>query len=280
MKRAKINAQVTAMITAFESMGIMTILVINLAMPSQVIKQTLFSILHFIILPYTFLVNTRENKNRLVGLGWFSLLRDSMRSISISLPWARNNNALPFEHVKYNVNNDICIISKNPKLAHMCLHPDESTIGSNLHVPIKETPSSSKDCGETNHGHGQHSNSSTNRKVSSSLQKQFIVDRNKLLIDLLFYINEDKVYISLFLQLTHFERENWDEKETSASYIATEETVLEVLKKLSYKGSADSRASQRQEVLRRLQTYQCEDVLYIEQLECLINLEEDFLSDE
>ena len=231
------------------------------------------------MLPYIFLVNTRENKDRLVGLGWINFLWDSLRGVGIFVPCARSNNVVPLEQVKYDVNKDICVISRYHQPDSVSQRPDDSTLGSKLHVPITDTPSSSKGCIETNHRPRQNGVPSKNREVLLGCQRMFIADRNKLLKDMLFYINDEKVYISLFLQLTHCERENCYEKETNPPYTLEDETVLEIVKKLLHKGSAENRAFQRQNVLQRLQTHQCEDDFYKEQLEYLINMEEDFLND-
>ena len=118
------------MITVFESIGNLVNLIIGVVIQSHGIDRILFSMLNFNLLPYIFLVNTRENKNRLVLQGWPSVLRDSIPCMHIPLPWNRNNRILPFEQVKYDVNNGICIISKNQQ------HSNHRTLSLQMPTPM------------------------------------------------------------------------------------------------------------------------------------------------
>ena len=184
-RRVQINAQVTAVITVFESIGNFVIIIIHIVIPPSWINRILFFVLHFIALPYLFRVNTRENKNRLVGQGWYDLLMDSIRCLNISFPWTRTNNVLPFEQVNYDVTNGICIISKNQQQCSTNQYSSESRIGCNINVPNDNNPSTSNGYGESRYCPRQASTSSTNSIRSSDIQKEFIVNRKQLLHDMM-----------------------------------------------------------------------------------------------
>jgi hypothetical protein len=280
MRRIHINAQVTAVITLFESIGHVAIICVHLLITRPLIARLLFFILHFACLPYIFVVNTRENKNRLVDQGWRAVFMDSMRCVNISFSWRKNNNVVPFEPVKYVVNNDIFIISKRKELDSKNQLSKQSTSGCNLNVPTDENPSSSISSGERKYCPRKASISSTNSVGSLDDQRQFIVNRKKLLDDLLMSITDEKVYIRLFLQLTSLERVNSEEQDTNISCMEIEETVIDILKNLLRKGPTESRAPKRQETLQILQTHQDEVGVYKEQLESFVNMEEHFLADE
>ena len=139
MRRVQINAQVTAMITLLETIGTLAIMIINFVVQyNQYTLRILFAMLHFICLPYIFLVNTRENKNRLVDQGWRNLLLDSIQNISF--PWAKNNNVVHFGPVKYDVNNDVCIIEKLKQQDNRYQHHNTHTLGCTqiTKVPLQE----------------------------------------------------------------------------------------------------------------------------------------------
>ena len=127
------------MITLLETIGTLAIMIINFVVQyNQYTLRILFAMLHFICLPYIFLVNTRENKNRLVDQGWRNLLLDSIQNISF--PWAKNNNVVHFGPVKYDVNNDVCIIEKLEKQDNRYQHHNTHTLGCTqiTKVPLQE----------------------------------------------------------------------------------------------------------------------------------------------
>jgi hypothetical protein len=108
--RLVVNTQVTALITFCESIGQCIILFVVFSISSKDIGALLFCILHLNLLPITFIVNTRKNKGRVVEQGWFDAFRQCCQSISF--PRLTTNKLLPSPPVKYNVKNEICIISQ------------------------------------------------------------------------------------------------------------------------------------------------------------------------
>ena len=74
-----VNAQVTAVTTMMEVFGNCINLILYLAMDGLNVKfatSALFMLLHFVVLSYAFLMNTRYNKNRVIEYGWFNVIKN------------------------------------------------------------------------------------------------------------------------------------------------------------------------------------------------------------
>ena len=79
-RNVRVNAQVTAVITIFEVLGSGIIVItqmfrIRLGL-SKFAQITLYMLLHFVLLSYAFLMNTRYNKNRVIEEGWLNVLKN------------------------------------------------------------------------------------------------------------------------------------------------------------------------------------------------------------
>ena len=79
MRKLKLNAQVTAMTSIIEAFG-------NIIQWSIYIFITKFAgygtliqsiLLYFVILPYVFLMNTSQNKERVIEIGWLNILKNA-----------------------------------------------------------------------------------------------------------------------------------------------------------------------------------------------------------
>ena len=81
-KNVRVNAQVTAVVTIFEVVGMCIIVMTHLLAINrgfsglEFVFQSLFMLLHFVILPYAFLMNTTSNKNRIIEDGWMNVLKN------------------------------------------------------------------------------------------------------------------------------------------------------------------------------------------------------------
>ena len=78
MRIVKVNAQVTAMISFSEIVGFIIISIVSVITSSATIGKILFPVLQNIILPYAFLINTRDNKYRIVEQGWMNFFRETL----------------------------------------------------------------------------------------------------------------------------------------------------------------------------------------------------------
>ena len=77
-RNVRVNAQVTALITIFEVLGMCIIKMPHILVIkySSFAWPTLFMLLYFVILPYAFLMNTTSNKNRIIEDGWMNVLKN------------------------------------------------------------------------------------------------------------------------------------------------------------------------------------------------------------
>ena len=74
-----VNAQVTAVTTMMEVSGNCINGIIYLVMNGLNVKfasSALFMLLHFVVLSYAFLMNTRYNKNRIIEYGWLNVIKN------------------------------------------------------------------------------------------------------------------------------------------------------------------------------------------------------------
>ena len=278
MQKVIVNSQVTAFTTVCESIGHFVIFLLAFVTKSSEfsseITQLVFIGLHFNLLPYVFLINTRENKSRLVEHGWINLIRNIICCANFSLP---NNNVVPFQHVEYNVKNDICIISQTQKSASSA-----RSKCTRLNIPTSEcTPTSSKGTREIINYHRQISVSSTSSLQSSDLQAQFLKrNREKILSDLLSNINDEKPYIDHFLRLSDLESGHHNEDEANGFDRSSHEIVLNIWKKLLCKSSLETRVRIRKDIIQKLQMHLGNNDTYKELLENYLRMEENFLDDE
>ena len=77
-KKLIVSSQVTAMVTIIElSYNIIYVLWVAIIMQKTSFGTVIQAmVLHFVILPYSFLMNTSYNRNRIVDLGWKNILKN------------------------------------------------------------------------------------------------------------------------------------------------------------------------------------------------------------
>ena len=88
------------------------------------------------------------------------------------------------------------------------------------------------------------------------------------------------MYIGLFIKLIEFERIHYNVQEINTSYKMEEDMVLDIVQKLLQNGPTQSRSSERQEILQKLQTYQDNEDVFKEHFEVFMNMEENFCGNE
>ena len=80
MKKLQINAQVTAMTTLIEHIGNVTSLVVTIHFTTNLswfLSRLIFEMLFYCILvPHSFLMNTSDNKNRIMEYGWKGVIQN------------------------------------------------------------------------------------------------------------------------------------------------------------------------------------------------------------
>ena len=77
MKKVQVNAQVTAVISLFEFLGNISHFFLLAYMKGTTFVSLYHAILlYHVVLPYSFLMNTSENKNRVIEKGWTNILKN------------------------------------------------------------------------------------------------------------------------------------------------------------------------------------------------------------
>ena len=127
MRRILVNAQVTAMISFIEFVfffgHVVGISVAGGTSPEVVIiVLVMYLILYGVIAPYSFLMNSSHNKNRIVEHGWINVVMNVTTNNSISKSYIlldcckeeRNNNASDnVFSIRNHLNKEINISSRN-----------------------------------------------------------------------------------------------------------------------------------------------------------------------
>ena len=77
MKKLKVNAQVTAINTIIEMTGSITYIIILAIMKGNTFNSFIYQQFFYnILLPFSFLSNTSDNKTRIVEVGWKNVIRN------------------------------------------------------------------------------------------------------------------------------------------------------------------------------------------------------------
>ena len=77
IRRLKVNAQITALITLIEFLGNLTVILHLYFVESSPWTSTIHGmVIYNIMIPYAFLSNTTDNKNRIIDTGWGSIFRN------------------------------------------------------------------------------------------------------------------------------------------------------------------------------------------------------------
>ena len=91
MKTMKVNAEVTAVITCLETIGNLVCIFLFVFLDLSGYADLFVSLsLYLLLLPYTFLMNTRNNKNRVIDDGWINVLKNTLQ-ISSKIVMPRGN---------------------------------------------------------------------------------------------------------------------------------------------------------------------------------------------
>ena len=80
IRRLKVNAQITALITLIEFLGNLTMLLHLFFVESNPWSSIIHTMVFYdIIIPYALLANTKDNKNRIIDSGWKSIFKNLVR---------------------------------------------------------------------------------------------------------------------------------------------------------------------------------------------------------
>ena len=77
LKRWEVNAQITAATTIVEFLGNLTYVIhLKIAKGSNLASATHFELIYAILIPYSLLKNTSDNKNRIIEAGWKNIFKN------------------------------------------------------------------------------------------------------------------------------------------------------------------------------------------------------------
>ena len=82
MRKVKINAQVTFAIYILETVGQLSVCVLWLIIGQEEVGTTLAVVLYYVVIPYTFLMNTSHNKSLIIDEGWMNTIQNVLRPLS------------------------------------------------------------------------------------------------------------------------------------------------------------------------------------------------------
>lgn len=204
-----VNAQVTAMISFLEAFGAVGYIII-VWFSVRTSYTTLIEVLclYLILLPYSFLMNTSHNKNRIIEHGWKNVFKNLIGRTNQSMV---SNDNIPTEsdNIKKRENEPEKAPDYEVEKKIFTTASSSNNSGGNTNVHISklhglfgEVPSTST--GQT----------TTNRKISASItldvnelpqvdDKLFIAQR--LISVMISHINDEEHYIVYFKQLVEYE---------------------------------------------------------------------------
>ena len=287
MRVVKINAQVTAMISFSEIVGFIIISIVSTV--SITIGKILFPVLQNIILPYAFLINTRDNKYRIVEHGWINFLRDTLIVSCLCSVCQSSSRVEPFDNNKNKEKDNIYVVSRNARhipliVADSPLKNKSVVMENNLNVPSDDIPSASNEIDE-NHDKQKNSQSIPRPSSSSSDEsvepkKLNLTYRKELLDKLLQHLNEEIAYLTNFSRLVTLEQDHTVEESDLEECIAMQEDlIMNKVSKLLISGERQARMDKRKNLIKTLHIFLNEESKYQQTFNSFINMEENFLED-
>lgn len=317
MRKMQVSSRVTAVITLLEIVGNwVNVIILGFTNHSGIETLTLGMILYFVVLSYSFLMNTSHNRNRVVEKGWANVLKnvvrwDKLPQIIAGVPSTRcirylsrytetankntmalGNNQKKMENKNTNSSNerDITLVttfSISEELKHSSTSPIY-TISRNeyswpstsdglrnemLNVPLYEEQVIRNLALQRIH------QSSTDEEDTDAQEKERkFTSRSKIISKMLSNSNHETLYIKYFNCLLRFE----DILKTSSVYHQVDIEQLDTLDEGDitprFIGDVQWRIKLREERLNSIELNECDEDKYNEFLECLINMEENFLT--
>ena len=235
MRIVKVNAQVTAMISFSEIVGFVIISLLSVTANSVTIGDILFPVLQNIVLPYAFLLNTRDNKYRIVEQGWTIFLRNALNIHYLCSVCQTSDRVKPFNNKQNEEDIEIYVVStKANRLLGIIANPSSKSnnllVNCNINVPLNYKPSGSKkqDSIDTHDKNAPNiirpSSSSSDESYSDeSLNLSY---RKELLDELLRNVNQETVYLLNFTRLIILEQNHTLEKTDLETSIAIHEDLI------------------------------------------------------
>ena len=281
MRKVTVNAQVTAIISLSEMIGFILIYAITKITGKRTVAIILFRLFEFIVLPYAFLMNTRENKYRIVEEGWTNVFRNMLNSYCCSPPCNESTAVVSLSnHITNEPESDIYIISKqNRPKPRNTLENESFNLNNpdfNLNVPFEDKPSTSInfDFDENSEGNSKANGTSTGKLLDSKTTMSNM--RSNILFELFHSINNETTYIRIFSRFVNLEEFKYE-----GNFLECEsnEIVLQRIEKLLGKDNRLNRTDMRRKAIQKLQQSQQDETIYQNNYVEFVDMEEHFLDD-
>ena len=285
-----IGAQITAMTSGVEAFGMiiigLSLILINESMDSKLVVTALFRFLQNIVLPYIYLINTRENRNRIHQDGWIAILPKFLH-IGNMFPSKRSNAVFPLNEIAgVNASNIYTIEKKMIKKGCNKSDPENISLQDfecELNVSFNEIPSSS-----INYQGNSNSNSLSNRpRISTDSSVESVIiktdipkKRTEILDAMLLCLYEETKYLRLFAQFNHLEAHEYEEQALCTIEMIDQEIILHRFMKIFETDKFPNRSELRKEKLHTLKNSINDEAMYQKALDELIDIEETFLDNE
>ena len=306
LRTVKVNAQVTAMISFSEIVGFLIITLVSTSLKSATAGEIMFPLLQNIILPYAFIINTRENKNNVIEQGWKNVLQNTLNIGSSSQASSTKGDD---KNVDDDSNDNRVINTVSQKVQETSRNINDrslqnsSSIERGLNRPMDEQSSrlktkrlktirlkfnifensielDDKKCNETNQPITSRSEMIETNPIENIGNSRKCKGRKELIQSLLSNRHKETVYVRTFTQLVNLEEGNAEEKRDQMnSPMVQEEIIMKTVSKLLQNGDRHYRIHMRKNMLQRLQLHQNDEHEYKEIFEELINIEEQFLNE-
>ena len=287
-KNLRVNAQVTAVVTIFEVVG-MCIIVMTHVLVFQhgftrfhFVYQYLFMLLHYVLLPYAFLMNTTSNKNRIVEDGWMNVLKNMVLCYKCNIAPASGANDTS-SAVQKTIN-----VERKPDILEISLRSKSSQSGGSEKAAVKPFPKSIEGERKKPDFEMQKPNCSykyeESKKISNALTekgskikgtKSIDSFRKTIISDLLTSIDDEYTYTKILTHFVDAEEAHKAGKRIDTSNHNYEEFKIDTLP--NFVGSSKRKSAMRTSKLQTLLHIRKETDNYNINFEQFVDMEENFV---
>ena len=211
MKKVYLNARVKAMISLLETFSnIVIVVVIYFTVRHTFATLFVYIIVYMIILPCTFLMNTSDNKDKVMEYGWIYLFKNVPRK-SEETKFLKDSKAMKPIHSK---------LSKLPydqeKQEIFTTYPSANSkvtikkVGISQNVTFESEPCSSKGYNDTNKRHHTDITTLDVNLLSQQYHKKQNISQ-RLIMSMIEHLHEEEIYIEYFKELVVYTDNQSDE---------------------------------------------------------------------
>ena len=282
MKKLLVNAQITAIISGIEGLGYFVVMIFYISGATR-FGTFLSRLIIGIILPYLYLTNTRDNRERIIQEGWRAAL---LSFIDFRQYWKRPNNVVSITHGVRNPNDNVSVISNiaSPECGEiMAKTTNKPAFQCDLNVPTNEkfslTTIDDQRSKEKSMSNGR--NSSACIKVLKPVEKLSVLHKRCDILDnLLFYADKEKNYLRLLLVFIHLESCKYEDESLKVSELIDTETIPKRTIILSNENNRRSRIERRKKKLKQLKNSLYYEDMYQKKLSDLVEIDKNFLDED